>query len=403
MQLKIGIVREGKTPPDRRAAFTPKQCKQICELYPQVQVIVQSSTTRIFKDEAYRKLGIPVQDTVNNCDILFGIKEVPVKDLIAGKTYLFFSHTIKKQELNKKLLQVILDKNIRLIDYEALVDANGGRIIGFGRFAGLVGAYNGMRAWAFRNKLKPLKPVYTLDGLDEMKAEAAKFDLPPIKIAFTGTGRVAKGVKELLDYMGVKEVSVATYLAKKHFKNPVYVQLEPYAYTIHKENKLFDYNHFISFPTEYTSNFKRFCNTTDLFISSAFWDPRAPKLFTNNDMLAPDFRIKILADITCDINGGIPSTLKHSTITEPFYSYNPKKQLVEKAFVNPESITVMAVDNLPNELAKDASEYFGQCLIDRVLPNLLGTNGNYLINQATITENGALTESFKYLHDWVNR
>lgn len=399
--MKIGIIREGKVPPDRRVPFTPKQCSKIRDSYPQVKVVVQSSPSRAFMDEEYDDVCFVPIDDISNCDVLFGIKEIPIENLIEGKTYFFFSHTIKKQEYNKKLLQAILEKNTTLIDYELLVDENGMRLLGFGRFAGLVGAYNGFRAYALRNGMPEPKPAHTLHSLKEMCEEARELKLPPIKIAFTGEGRVANGVRELFNDMHLKEVDVDTYLSNEEFNEPVFVQLKPGDYNKHKQGKAFDLTHFIANPSEYESNFKRFCAHTNLFISSAYWDPKAPVLFTHEDTQDQDFLIKVIADITCDIKGSIPSTLRASIIEDPFYGYNPETDDEDIAFFKESNITVMAVDNLPNELPRDASKAFGKDIREKILPLLIDDREHEILANATIVKNGELTKRFKYLEEWV--
>lgn len=400
--MKIGILKEGKTPPDKRVPFVPSQCKQIFESYPQAKIVVQPSPVRCFMDEEYEEAGIPLQTDLSDCDVLMGVKEVNIEELIDNKTYFFFSHTIKKQEYNKNLLKSILEKKIRLIDYEVLTYEHGLRIIGFGKWAGIVGAYNGLRAFALRNKMPEPKPAHLCTGLEELIAEARKVALPPIRIILTGGGRVANGSMELLDSMGLKKVTVETYLDNKVFDEPVYVQLEPDSYTFHKEGNDFDMSHFFAHPEEYKGNFKRFCNKTDMLISAAFWDPKAPVLFTREEMQKEDFKISVIADITCDIDGSIPSTIRSSTIEDPFYGYNPKTGKEELAFVDLKNISIMAVDNLPCELPKDASLDFGNNLIDKILPYLIGEDSKGILSRATIAENGELTERYKYLEEWVN-
>lgn len=400
--MKIGILREGKTPPDKRVPFAPNQCKQIFESYPQVKIVVQPSPVRCFMDEEYEDAGIPLQTDLSDCDVLLGVKEVNVEDLIEGKTFFFFSHTIKKQDYNKKLLKAVLEKKIRLIDYETLTYENGLRIIGFGKWAGIVGAYNGLRAFAVRNEMPEPKPAHLCEGLEELKKEAGKLDLPPIKMVVTGGGRVSHGSMQLLNSLGIKKVSVEDYLATESFNEPVYVQLEPDSYVKHAEGKDFDMQHFFTHPQEYERNFKRFAKTTDLLISAAYWDPNAPVLFTRDEMLNGSFKISVIADVTCDIEGSIPSTLRASSIEDPFYGYNPETGKEELAFVDPKNVSVMAVDNLPCELPKDASIDFGNNLIDKVLPYLVGEDSKNILAKATIAENGKLTEKYKYLEEWVN-
>lgn len=399
--MKIGILREGKVPPDKRVPLTPQQCKSLINIYPRLTIVVQPSPIRCFADDEYTAKGISLQEDLSDCQVLLGVKEVPVGQLISGKTYLFFSHTIKKQPYNRKLLQTILQKEIRLVDYELLTDMQGMRLIGFGRYAGLVGAYNGLRTLGKRYNWFDLKPAHLCADMNEMRKELKAIKLPPFKIAVTGTGRVANGVMEIMEEAGITRVSIAEYLAQEQFDEAVYVQLAPGDYNIHKEGMPFDLMHFFNHPHEYDGNFKRFCPQTDLLISAAYWDPKAPVLFTREDMRADDYRIKVIADITCDIEGSIPSTLRATTIDEPSYDYNPGSGLEEAAFSDERNITVMAVDNLPCELPKDASHGFGNRLMNRIMPNIIGPDRNQLIQRATIAEDGELTARFSYLSDYV--
>lgn len=402
--MKIGIIREGKQPPDMRVPFSPKQCVQIKKRFPNVEVFVQTSKIRCFSDEEYRRAGIPVVEQLDHCDILFGIKEVQFADLIPGKTYFFFSHTIKEQAYNQKLLQEIVRKNIRLVDYEALTDSQGKRIIGFGYFAGLVGAYNGLLTLGKRYRLFDLKPAHKCNDLCEMKQQLADIQLPPVKIAITGgDGRVAGGAIELLNEIYVKQISIDDFLSNNIFAEPVFVQLHVKDYNTHKKKSSFDMMHFYHNPKAYQGNFSRFCNQTDLLIAAAYWDTNAPVLFSDEDMQQSDFRIKIIADITCDIEGSIPSTIRASTIADPVYDYNPLTGKEELAFSAERNISVMAVDNLPCELPKDASIDFGNNLIKKVLPHLLGNDDEGIVKRASVTENGSLTSNYSYLENYLKR
>ena len=400
--MKIGILREGKQPPDKRVPFSPEQCIQITEKFPAVEIVVQPSKIRCFSDDEYLKAGVNVQEDMSKCDVLMGVKEVPVQDLIPEKTYFFFSHTIKKQSHNRKLLQEVVRKKIRLIDYEVLTGKNHMRIIGFGRFAGLVGAYNGLKTFGIRNHLFDLKPANQCNDLQELKSIVTGMKLPPLKIIVSGGGRVAGGALELLRQIPVRQISVEEYLGHDSFDEPVFVQLNPEDYNLHKENKPFDLLHFFGHPSEYVGNFWRFCNQTDLLIGAAFWDPLAPVLFTSEEMNMPDFRIQVIADITCDIEGSIPSTKKASTIANPVYDYNPETGELEEPYSSKRNVTVMSVDNLPCELPKDASLDFGNNLIEKVLHHLLGEDEEEVIKRATITEAGKLTEQFMYLTDYLS-
>lgn len=399
-KVKIGLLKEGKVPIDRRVALTPFQAKELQEKFPAVEVAVQSSYIRCFTDHDYEKEGIEIVDSVTDCDILIGVKEVPLPELISGKTYLFFSHTIKKQPYNQQLLQEIIRKKIRLIDYETLTDPSGKRIIAFGRWAGIVGAYNAIWAFGLRYHLFRIRRAKDCFDLEDLKSELEKVKLPAIKIIMTGGGRVAKGAMEVLLGMGIRNVTPKAFLNDR-FEFPVFAQLNSRDYHVKKDGGGFSRNEFYSAPEKYQSDFLKFTKEADMLIASAFWDPKAPVLFKREDILRDDFKIKIIADITCDIDGSIPSTKKSSTIENPLYDYNPSDDEVEKPLSDEGNLTVMAVDNLPCELPRDASESFGNELLTNVLPHLLGKDMEGIIKGATITANGSLTSDYEYLRDYA--
>jgi len=396
----IGLIKERKNPPDKRVPFTPLQIEEIEQRFRNVEVNVETSDIRCFKDKEYIDNRIPVASDISRCDILMGIKEVPIDQLIEGKTYLFFSHTIKKQPHNKKLLQAVLKKKIRLIDYEALKDLQGNRLVAFGRYAGMVGAYNGILTYGKRFNLYSLRRAHDCFDVNDLKLELRKVKLPPIKIALTGTGRVAKGAMETLDTAGVRKVGPYDFLQKK-FDEPVYVQLGSADYHSRKEGGHFNREEFHTDPDKYWSRFHEFTKVTDLLLAGAFWNPKAPVLFTKEDMLSADFKIKVIADITCDIEGSVPSTKKSSTIDDPIYDYDAASDSVKPALSNEKFVTVMAIDNLPCELPRSASEEFGRDLIDRILGPLLTEDPTHIIERGTIAANGRLTPHFEYLRDYV--
>lgn len=400
--MQIGILREGKTPPDKRVPLTPEQCVEVQQKFPHVSVVVQPSTVRSFSDEEYIKSGIQVKENLSDCDVLLGVKEVKTEDFIEDKIYLFFSHTIKKQSYNRKLLQTVLQKKIRLVDYEVLTNKEGFRIIGFGRFAGLVGAYNGLRAYGLRNKFFDLKPAHQCEDLEEMLTHLDAIILPPVKIAVTGDGRVAGGVLEILEHMKITRLSPGEFLEAEKPGVSVYTQLLPENYVKRKNGFEFDLFHFFLNPSMYENAFSPFAKSTDLLIAAAYWDPKAPVLFTPDDMKMKDFRISVISDITCDIEGSVPSTKKASTIDDPFYDYNPKTEELEPPFSSLKNVTVQAVDNLPCELPKDASLDFGRNLIDKVFPSLFGDDADGIIERASITKDGKLTPKFSYLQDFAD-
>jgi hypothetical protein len=398
--MKFAIITERKNPPDRRVVFSPETLLKAKQQFPEAEFMVERSDIRIFPDEAYEKLGFEVLEDVSLADVMIGVKEVPISALISNKSYFFFSHTIKKQPYNRNLLRAILEKNITLYDHETLVDERNNRLIGFGRYAGLVGAYNGFRALGLRDELFSLPKVETLADLEAVKAQLGQISIPNIKILLTGSGKVAFGAKEILDYLNIKEVSHAQYLTMA-FTEPVYTMIDVMEYNKRKDGKVGDKYEFYADPSGYESNFMPFAKQTDMFIAGHFYGNNAPFLFSREDAKSPDFKINLVADISCDIDGPVASTIRPSTIAEPFYGYNPQTE-EEVAYDTKDAITVMAVDNLPCELPKDASEGFGEVFLKSVLPAFFNNDKDGVLQRAKVTENGQLTPRFAYLQDFVN-
>lgn len=401
MAIKFALIKERKSPPDRRVVFSPEKCQEVMQAYPEAQIIAESSDIRIFTDEQYANNGVTVAQDVTDCEVMLGVKEVPKTALIPGKKYFFFSHTIKKQPYNRALLQTILEKKIELYDHETIVKESGARLIGFGRYAGLVGAYNGFRLLGIRDGLFDLPKVETLADLDAVKAELDKITLPNIKIILSGTGKVAKGAKEILDYLHITEVTDQRYLTSD-FDEPVYCLIDVTEYNKRKDGELMDKYEFYKDPSGYESDFMKYAEESDMFIAGHFYGDGAPYLFTRKDAKNPTFRINLIADISCDIDGPVASTIKPSTIADPFYGYDRKS---EKAvsFDAPEAIAVMAVDNLPCELPKDASEGFGDMFLEHVIPAFFNGDKDGILARARMTtQEGTLTERFAYLQDYVD-
>ncbi len=398
-KIKVGVLKETKNPPDRRVAITPVIGAELVKRFPELDLRIRKSELRCFNDDEYRKAGLQLVEDVSDADILIGVKEVDIPALIPEKTYLFFSHTAKKQPYNRKLLQTVVEKNITLIDYEYLTDTNHVRLVAFGRWAGIVGAYNGLRAWGERTGDFHLRPAHEWHDLDEMLSGLQAVKLPAIKILISGGGRVAHGAMETLSSLNLKEVSSEEFL-NKEFNEPVVCRIDPDKYVRRKDGEPFDLQHFFDHPSEYVPTFYPYTKVTDLFIACHFWDPASPVFMRAEDMKEKDFKMQVIADVSCDIDGPIPSTLYASTIAEPFYGYNPETGQEGDAFDH-KNITVMAVDNLPGELPRNASEDFGKALLENVLPSLFGEDKDGIIERATIVKNGKLTRHFNYLQDYL--
>lgn len=397
--IKIALLQEGKIPADERVAFTPDQCLFLMKSFP-CQVFVQRSKVRRIKDEEYMAAGITLVDDVSDCDVLFGIKEVPKEQLLPGKAYVFFSHTIKKQPHNQLLLQKVLEHKIKLIDYECMTNEKGFRLLGFGKYAGIVGTYNGLRMIGRKKGLYDLKKAHDCSDQNELHLELKKVKLPAMKICLTGMGRVASGALEILREINIRQVDVNTYL-NEDFNEAVFTQLDVTDYNRRKDGMKGEMMEFFREPEQYVSDFQRFYSTTDFYITCHFWDPRSPLIYNKEQMKSDEFKIRFVSDISCDIPGPVASTIRTSTITDPFYGVDRMTGL-ETDFDDFEAIAVMAVDNLPCELPVDASRDFGEQLIQQVMPSFFNGDKDAILKRATITENGELTEKFSYLKDYAS-
>ncbi len=399
--IRIGIIRESKVPQDNRVPFSPKQCKKIQEKFTNIKFIVQPSPIRCFSDEEYLAQGIEVNDNLSNCEILFGVKEPKIESILPNKTYLFFSHTKKAQPYNKNLMKALIEKKIRLIDYECLTHDDGHRIVGFGYWAGVVGAHNGLLTYGKKFNQFSLNPVNRMKNFQELKESYEDFFLPPIKIALTGSGRVATGVLDILQYLDVTEVSVDEYLSKR-FAYPVFVHLRGKDLYARKDDSTYNRNDFHANPQDYTCLFLPFTKMTDILMNGIYWDKNIPRLFELEDMKRPDFNLPVIADITCDENGSVPCNIGSSTIANPVYGYDKKLMQQAIPFQNTYDIVdMMAVDNLPNELPRDASKYFGGFLEEYVLPDLIKEKSSNVIERGTICNDGKLTSYYEYLSDYA--
>ena len=396
--MKIGIIKEYKNPPDKRVVFSPEKCVEVVKKYPEVKFLIERSDIRCFSDDEYESIGLEIVDDLSECDILIGVKEVPIEKLIVNKKYFFFSHTIKKQPYNKKLLQEILKKNIELYDHETIVDKSNNRLIGFGYYAGVIGAYNGFRAYGLKKKLFKIPKAIELKDRVEFNQTLKQIKIPNIKILLSGKGRVGSGTKEVLDFLKIKQVSPNDFVDKE-FDEAVYTNIDvlDYNYSNSIENSI---SNFYNFPEKFESTFSKFSSVADIYFAGHYHNPKAPKLITVNDMKKSSFNIDVVADISCDIDGPIACTIRPSTIDDPIYGFH-KSNLIECDFLDPDAIAVMAVDNLPCELPRDSSEMFGEMFLKYVIPSFFNDDIDDILKNSQMTLNGKLTHRFKYLSDYV--
>ena len=396
--MKIGLSRERKNPPDKRVALSPIQCIALQNRYPNTKILVESSPSRAFSDQQYREVGIEVVNDLQGAEIIFNIKELPADALIPGKTYFFFSHTIKKQPYNREMLKSILTKNITLIDYEILQYENGQRVLGFGRFAGIVGTYNGFLAYGKKHGLFTLKPAHQSTNYASLLTQLLKIKLPNMRILVSGGGRVSQGALDLLRALQLREVSPEQFLHIQ-YNEPIFVQLNSPELYIHPSQNSWNTKHFYSHHKEYKSQFSAYISHTDLFINGIYWTTDLPRLFEKLDTASAQFVPTVIADISCDIDGSVPITYKSTSIENPVMGWSRSKQAPCEPY-SKDSIDIMAVGNLPNELPRDASEEFGEMLLQLVIPALFEKKSRLLLG-ATICKAGKLTDKYNYLSDYV--
>jgi len=399
--ISIGLIREEKNPPDTRVALSPEQCVALMQEFTGLRIFVEPSPSRCFPDADYAALGIPLTDDLSHCDVLVGIKEVPVDKLIEDKTYFFFSHTKKKQPYNQKLMQTLIHKKIRMIDYECLTHADGQRILGFGFFAGVVGAHNGLLTYGRKFGAYQLKAAHECLDFAAMVAQYQDIYLPPVKIAVTGAGKVASGIVEVMDQLDIEYVEPEDYL-EKTFEYPVYTHLKGRTLYVRKDNGTYHRDDFHKFPEDYQCLFRRYLPVTDILMNGIYWDRNVPRLFEKEDIQAADYRMNVISDITCDIDGSVPINIGASTIADPVYGIDKLTFQRRPPFQNTTDIVdVMAVDNLPNELPRDASVHFGKHFEKYILPELLKGDDSEIIARATICAEGKLTPLYAYLSDYA--
>lgn len=396
--LVIGLIREGKIPADNRVALTPAQCRWLLK-NTDFKIVVQPSEKRCYLNQEYKRAGVILRENLSEANLLLGIKEIPVNMLLPGKTYMFFSHTRKMQPYNQKLMHAMIEKKITLIDYECLEHADGQRIIGFGFFAGIVGAHNGIMAYGERTQQFRLGRVYKQKDYLELIHTYFGLKLPNIKIAVTGSGRVAHGIVEIMNLLDVQEVEPEEYLSKE-FTYPVYVHLKGADLYKHKEKRTYSRDNFHANPRQYECLFQSYTSQTDVLMNGVYWDKDIPRLFEPEDIKAEKFRIQTIADITDDANGSIPINLGDCSMDDPVYGVDRTTLQRTAPYLNT-SVDIMAVGNLPNELPRDASRFFGEQLIKHVLSDYI--KGSSIIENATILKDGNLTSGFKYLSDYAYR
>jgi len=427
--MSLGIRREDKNEWEARVPLIPSDVQKLVN--KGINVILQPSPIRIFSDDEYIQAGATISEDLSICRLVLAVKEIPITFFEKGKTYVFFSHTIKGQDYNMPLLQAMMDKETQLIDYERIVDDKGRRLIFFGRHAGLAGVIDSLWAYGKRlnheeikNPFSKIKKTYEYRGLENAKIaineitdEISKTGIPreiqPIVCGFSGYGNVSQGAQEIFDILPHKEISPQelleeTFEEKDRLLYKVVFKEKDLVKPI-ISNKIFELQDYYNNPEKYKSKFEQYLPYLSILMNCIFWDTQYPRLVTLDYLKdawlkSTQQKLKILGDISCDIDGAIQCTAKSTVSGNPVYTYNPLNGEVVDG-VEGVGPVVMAVDNLPCELAAEASESFSKVLVD-FIPKLVNTNFNVSfkdldlpqeLRSGLILHKGSLTDDYKYL------
>jgi len=435
MHKTIGIRHEDKYEMERRTPITPRHAEKLIR-DEGLDVVAQASPKRVFSDQEYKDAGTKVAQTLDECPVIFGVKEIPEKAFEKDKTYVFFSHVIKGQSYNMPMLKKMMELGCNLIDYECIVDDQDKRLIFFGKYAGLAGMINSL--WSLGQRLKEygysdnpflnVKQARYYNSLQEAKAAVSGVgrqiaekglpkDLQPLTIGFTGYGNVSVGAQEIANLLPTKEITPGQLLdlhKREHIpKNIIYkVIFKEEDISKHKANKEFDLQDYYRNPQDYENNFEQYIPHLTVLMNCMYWDSRYPRIVTKNYLkkLFESGRPKltVIGDITCDPDGSIECTHKGTEIEDPVFVYDPDTGKPSMGFTG-NGILVMAVDILPSELPRDSSMTFANALYPFIKPIAEADYGvvfNQLqlppaIKKALILHQGKLTPDYKYISKYL--
>jgi len=432
VSVAIGIRREDKNVWERRAPLTPTHVRALTS--QGIGVTVQRSPIRAFSDEEYAAAGAIVSDDLSPCPVIFAIKEIPDVLLERGKTYVFFSHTIKGQPHNMPALRRLLDLECTLIDYEPITDEQGRRLMGFGRYAGFAGMIEtlwalGQRlAWeGIPNPFECVKHAYEYANVKHATAALGEIgrsigergyahSLAPIIVGFLGYGNVSRGAQQALDALGcvdtVAPADLAAYATRESAANrrvaKVVFREEHTVGRAATACSPFDLQHYFAHPQEYESIFEQHLDHLTVLINGIFWTDRCPRLFTADDAerlyTKGQPKLRVIGDISCDLRGGVEITQKATSPDVPAFVYDPCTREIHDGVAGRGPV-VMAVDNLPCEFPHEASTDFADALVPLV-PAIAAADYRAdfgalalpsAVKRAVIAHRGALTQAYGYL------
>ena len=427
----LGIVKETKNKWERRVPLNPSAVKELIQ--KGFEVIVQPSNIRIYKNEEYKAIGAKLSEDLSRCDFIIGVKEIPLDALIPGKPHLFFSHTIKGQDYNMPLLQKILDEKITLLDYEKIIDSKNRRLIFFGKFAGNAGMVDTLYCLGQRlkqhhgldtpflkikqsHKYKSVKNA--IEHLKIIGKEIEENGLPkeitPLNIFLLGYGHVASGCKEILRAFPAIEVNpdeLQTH--QNNYKdNEIYFSVFKEKHLVERrDGSQFNLQHFFEHCSEYNSKFEKYLPFCSVYMNAIYWNTDCPVYLKKSELAkiqGENQKLIIIGDISCDISGSVQATVKYTTPDNPVFIFNAKTGEVIDGFIG-EGFADMAVDNLPCEFAREASDYFSNALmpfIDKMLlndysKNLENSDLPEEIKKSCITHQGKLQLEYEYLKEFL--
>ncbi|MGA1330673.1 MAG: NAD(P)-dependent oxidoreductase [Bacteroidia bacterium] len=407
--LQLGILRESKTPPDLRTPLVPEDCRILLNRFEGLRIVVQPSTLRCFTDEQYQEVGCQISENLEGSSLVLGVKEVSLSSLAPGMAYAFFSHTIKAQPYNRPMMQHMVRENITLFDYELMTDDNGRRTVAFGHWAGIVGAWHALRMRCLRNGDHHIPSAAQVGSYEGLQSWAKKLTLDPCLLVLCGSGRVGQGVLQMLHDAEIEAVEPSAILklpeqpwSSLHHK-PAYVLLESKHMVQSLDGSPFDEAAFYQNPGTYRSALAPFLSRGDVLINSIYWDPRGPRHFEVSDIQQSSFRVSQIADISCDIQGSVPITTRATTIQDPYYGVS-RLDLSEIPPFLSYGVDLMAVDNLPCELPREASGEFSRALSQHFLLPFIASQQSepqaelpLNLSKARLLDQGTLHPSLSHL------
>jgi alanine dehydrogenase len=435
MKACIGIRREDKSRWERRVPVTPEDARKLKEEHG-VEVWVQPSPIRAFSEKEFTQAGATVQEDLSPCPVIFAVKEMPLDFFKPGKTYVFFAHVIKGQAYNMPMLKRMLDLGCNLIDYEKVTDEKGRRLIFFGQHAGIAGMIETLWALGQRldwegipNPFSQLGHTYEYKDLAEakeavskvgekLKAEGLPEPVTPLICGIAGYGNVARGVWEILDLLPIEEIEPkeVTSLAKgpDHAANVIYKVVFKEEHTVEpiSPGDRFELQDFYDHPEKYRNKFQSYLPYLTLIVNCIYWEEKYPRLVTKEYLKqlysAGKPRLRVIGDISCDIEGAIECTIRSTEPDEPVFVYNPFTGEATSGYEG-EGPVVMAVDILPSELPRDASVDFSGVLSEftpAIAKADLSVPFEQLelppeIKRAVIAYHGELTPDYRYIEEFL--